>query len=139
MLSCALTSSFRESGIVSPLSNPVVAVRTSGLAFDVPVGIYNPSTETVHQLVEVKAVRALINLASSRFDENFRRMNALQQSIEQLGYRLSARVESKEERAARKRQAGLEKQKQLQQQLSGQSDPNQQTSDFLYDHDIMGN
>ncbi|KAF3918053.1 hypothetical protein ABW21_db0205306 [Orbilia brochopaga] len=111
LLVCATASSFRESGIVNPLRNPVVAIRTTGLAFDAPIGVFNSATGTIDRLVEPSALRTLAKLANDRLQENFRRIATLHAKLMSALTTPTMDVESKEERAKRKRSEGLERQK----------------------------
>ncbi|KAK6533258.1 hypothetical protein TWF694_002211 [Orbilia ellipsospora] len=112
LVTCAITSSYRESGIVSPLKNPVVAIRTTGLAFDTPIGIYEASNNIVRRLVEPLALKTLVKLANDRFRENFKRMQFLNTQLSSawaIPAVAEPSIESKSARAMRKRVEGLKK------------------------------
>ncbi|KAJ6262108.1 tRNA wybutosine-synthesizing protein [Drechslerella dactyloides] len=111
LLISATASSFRESGIVNPLKTPVVAIRTTGLAFDAPIGVFDPATGTITRLAEPPALRTLVRLANDRFQENFRRIESLRAHVVSTLAAPTATTESKQERANRKRLEGLERQK----------------------------
>ncbi|KAF3911210.1 hypothetical protein ABW20_dc0100504 [Dactylellina cionopaga] len=111
VLTCAITSSFRESGIVSPLKNPVVAIRTTGLAFDAPIGIYDSSNGVIKRFIEPPGLRTLARLANARFKENFGRISSFSMQLMSTAAVPETREESRQTRADRKRREGLEKKK----------------------------
>ncbi|KAF3905165.1 hypothetical protein AA313_de0202519 [Arthrobotrys entomopaga] len=116
LVTCAITSSYRESGIVKPLKNPVVAIRTTGLAFDAPIGIYDSSNNNVRRLVEPLALKTLVRLANDRFRENFKRIQFLSTQLSSawpVPAVAKQGMESKSARATRKRLEGLTKQKEM--------------------------
>ncbi|KAK6350356.1 hypothetical protein TWF696_006588 [Orbilia brochopaga] len=130
LLVCATAGSFRESGIVNPLRNPVVAIRTTGLAFDAPIGLYDSATGTINRFIEPPALRNLVRLANDRFQENFRRIAALYAHIDRIFATPAIDVESKQERAKRKRLEGLARQKE---KLISKEKPSVQSQDPLGD------
>ncbi|KAK6348757.1 hypothetical protein TWF730_009529 [Orbilia blumenaviensis] len=113
LLTCAISSSFRESGIVSPLKNPVVAVRTMGLAFDAPIGIYDPERNIIQRFMEPSGLRLLMQLTNDRFRENSKRIDSLHKHLLSAMEVTDTPLESKQLRAARKRTEGIDKGRQI--------------------------
>ncbi|KAK6526670.1 hypothetical protein TWF281_009874 [Arthrobotrys megalospora] len=109
LLTCAISSSFRESGIVSPLKNPVVAIRTTGLAFDAPIGIYDPERNIIQRLIEPSGLRVLGRLTNDRFRENSRRIDSLYKYLLPAMEAPETSLESKQMRARRKRAEGIDR------------------------------
>ncbi|KAK6508067.1 hypothetical protein TWF506_010175 [Arthrobotrys conoides] len=109
LLTCAISSSFRESGIVSPLKNPIVAIRTMGLAFDAPVGIYDPEKNVIQRLVDPAGLRLLARLTEDRFRENSRRIDSLYRNLLSVMEAPETLLESKQTRAFRKKAEGIDK------------------------------
>ncbi|RVD86690.1 uncharacterized protein DFL_004953 [Arthrobotrys flagrans] len=109
LLTCAISSSFRESGIMSPLKNPVVAIRTMGLAFDAPVGIYDPEKNVIQRFIEPSGLRLLARLTNDRFRENSRRIDSLYKNLLSAMEAAETPLESKQTRALRKKAEGIDK------------------------------
>ncbi|KAK6333585.1 hypothetical protein TWF718_011391 [Orbilia javanica] len=109
LLTCAISSSFRESGIVSPLKNPVVAIRTTGLAFDAPVGIYDPERNVIQRFIEPPGLKLLARLTNGRFRENSKRIDSLYKNLSSALKAPETHLESKQTRAQRKKAEGMDK------------------------------
>ncbi|KAF2454672.1 methyltransferase TYW3-domain-containing protein [Lineolata rhizophorae] len=119
VLSAALSAGFRESGAVSIVPTraketmPTVAVRSSGLMFDAPVGLCAPSG-LVMSIVTEAYLRHLVSIANDRFRVNSERTERFKSalldqfslcSLKELGGR--EKVEDAEARKTRKRAEGL--------------------------------
>ncbi|KAF3078165.1 hypothetical protein TWF569_003343 [Orbilia oligospora] len=113
LLTCAISSSFRESGIVSPLKNPIVAIRTMGLAFDAPVGIYDPEKNVIQRFIDPPGLRVLARLTGDRFRENSRRIDSLYKTLLSAMEAPETPLESKKTRAFRKKAEGMDKGRKL--------------------------
>jgi len=92
------------------LGLPIVAIRSNGLAFDAPIGIFDSKSQMIKSLLETRSLMLLLKLANSRFQENFRRMEALETNFKAFVTSNSQVSETKEARAARKRADGLKRQ-----------------------------
>ena len=122
-LNAALAAGFRESGISGILdskhqpSNPMVAVRSSGLGMDSIIGFRTSDggTDRINPMVSESYLRTLIQVANERFHVNARRMERFRQAfLEQVG-RCSLpdrdAFEPTDVRKERKRKEGLLRQK----------------------------
>ncbi|KAK6511971.1 hypothetical protein TWF481_000869 [Arthrobotrys musiformis] len=109
LLTCAISSSFRESGIVSPLKNPVVAIRTMGLAFDSPVGVYDPERNMIQRFIEPSGLKLLARLTNDRFRENSIRIDSFYRNLLSTMEAPETPLESKQTRALRKKVEGINK------------------------------
>ena len=125
VLSAAINAGFRESGVHSlknlddPLSFPMVAVRTSGLALSSVIGYATGGGEfpDVGQgLVDENTMRILIELANNRFEANSERVKRFDENLFQ---RIVSEAISNPEwedpkaRQERKRAEGLKQQERL--------------------------
>ncbi|EMR10397.1 hypothetical protein PNEG_01112 [Pneumocystis murina B123] len=78
----ALSSSFRESGLILSKNNIIIAIRSS-IGFSCPIGYLKKEqdVEFVQLLVDEKYLYLLIDMANKRFKENERRRDMLYRSI----------------------------------------------------------
>ena len=110
----ALSSGFRESGIMSTKSPPMLAVRTNGLSFDSIIGYWNPETQDVFYTVDDDYLCSLIDISNMRFRENDRRREHFLVGIEKALQRGDKSTKSNWEpadvRKERLRAEGLAKQ-----------------------------
>ncbi|KAG5356153.1 tRNA wybutosine-synthesizing protein 3 [Yarrowia sp. B02] len=104
LYSTAMGCGFRESGIGS---NNNVAIRIS-LNIGCPIGY---GEEGLHLLVPTSYLKLLTQQSHTLFTENFRRMDMLHRAIEGMTVKEEAVEETKEQRAIRKREEGLRRQK----------------------------
>ena len=114
VLTAAISAGFRESGVQS-LKNlddtnafPMVAVRSSGLAFESLVGYVEGSSsegggEVVLRVVDTNYLRDLAIIANERFVLNEERIRKFENDM----FRDKDEFEPANERAARKRSEGL--------------------------------
>jgi tRNA wybutosine-synthesizing protein 3 len=129
VLTAALTSGFRESGAINIAStsqgptNPMVAVRSSGLAFDCIIG-YLSSEGAPRSFVSESHLRTLVEIANDRFQTNSQRIERFRASIRSQNWRRSdgddvlkdGHHAQSRQRRERKRAEGLMKQKQARDQ-----------------------
>lgn len=73
LLNVALSCGFRESGIMSTKSPPMLAVRTNGLSFDSIIGFWDNQRNQIRYTVDEDYLRNLIDISNMRFKENDRR------------------------------------------------------------------
>lgn len=120
ILTAAINAGFRESGVQS-LKNlddansfPMVAVRSSGLAFESLVGYVDDSRdeEKVQRIVDNGALELLATVANDRFVVNRERISRFEEELFRDPGRLNHN-ERPEDRAVRKRAQGLERQAEL--------------------------
>lgn len=108
LYTCAMNCGFRESGIGS---NYNVAIRIS-IKLDIPIGYENDQEELV-SFVSEEYLDYVTKLSIERFQENFKKLNQLYNSVEIL-IKSSGKdkvvKESKEERRQRKIREGLQRQ-----------------------------
>lgn len=104
----AMGCGFRESGIGSHNN---VAIRTS-IKLDVPIGYLGENDELVC-FVTPEYLDLITTLSDNRFQENFKKMRAIERAIEGMEVKEQVKVETKEERRERKRLEGLARQQQL--------------------------
>ena len=115
ILSAAINAGFRESGVQS-LKNiheansfPMVAVRTSGLAFESLIGYVvrdEKDKEEIRSLVTEEYLGLLVEIANERFVTNAMRIRRFEEEL--FGRRTSASSwEDTESRKARKKAEGL--------------------------------
>ena len=122
ILAAAINSGFRESGVQS-LKNlddvnafPMVAVRTSGLAFESLIGCSQPdsdSGERLKPLVSEDYLRMLLRIGNERFVTNRERIARFEDELF-AGKQRDSQWENAEMRRERKRNAGLAQQAALQ-------------------------
>lgn len=121
VLAAAINAGFRESGVQS-LKNlndanafPMVAVRTSGLAFESLIGFTERSgqVEIVQSLVSEDYLGILVDIANERFGANTERIKRFEQELFCQSSK-SVVWEDAESRKARKRAEGLARQAILQ-------------------------
>lgn len=123
-----MSLSMDQDGTVTPM----VAVRSTGLAFDTVVGYQNANEEIV-SIVSEAHLKLMVDVAHERFKVNSERIQrfraALLSSYDSTkaldGRKPKAEWEDKAARQARKREEGLMKQRVLQQikQSSESADP----------------
>lgn len=102
LYSTAMGCGFRESGIGS---NNIVGIRIS-IKVDAPIGYLKD--DKLVSIVPKSYLELITKLSLDRFDENFRKMESLKKSIEQMGKAKKPEVvESKEERRIRKMKEGM--------------------------------
>ena len=129
VLTAAINAGFRESGVQSlknlddPQAFPMVAIRSSGLAFESVVGAstfeaeerYNDD-EDVNSLVTEEYLELLLKLANERFKANSERMKRFEDELFGKQIRKETPWEDGETRRERKRAEGLRKQNSLREQ-----------------------
>lgn len=106
LYSTAMACGFRESGIGS---NNIVGIRIS-IKLDIPIGCLDDTSNKLVAFVSESYLQLITRLSMDRFDENFKKMAALQRAIESMGpVKPHQPQESKEERRLRKMNEGLER------------------------------
>ena len=133
ILAAAINAGFRESGVQSlknlddPLKAfPMVAVRTSGLAFESLIGYATEDTymdearEGIHSLVNKDYLEMLLEVASERFQANKHRMQRFEAEIVRTEQSKPAEWETHQSRQARKKADGLARQHALKNESSGE-------------------
>lgn len=114
VLSAALEAGFRESGAVGLKSSgdsaptPMVAVRSTGLAFDAIIG-YQDNNGINTSMVDEAYLRALVSVANDRFHVNAERIERFRSAL--LGRPHALEREDVEARRQRKRDDGLRRQR----------------------------
>jgi tRNA wybutosine-synthesizing protein 3 len=107
ILAAAINSGFRESGVQS-LRNlddasalPILAVRTTGLAFSSVIGIVDDSQGQgkARGLVTETYLRLLVRLANDRFVANARRVERFKGELKRI---INGEVDSREDELKRK-------------------------------------
>jgi tRNA wybutosine-synthesizing protein 3 len=96
VLSAALQAGFRESGAINLMSNPdgetnpMVAVRSTGLAFDSIIGHLHDSTDHTPEIPPIfssvgeQYLRSLVEIGNVRFQENARRIKRFVEALDIL-------------------------------------------------------
>lgn len=124
-LNAALAAGFRESGISGildskgQLSNPMVAVRSSGLAMDSIIGFQAAldGIDRICAMVSESYLRTLVQVANERFKVNLHRVDRFRQAfMEQVGHHslnVASVFEPADVRKERKRREGLIRQQAL--------------------------
>lgn len=127
ILAAAINAGFRESGVQSlknlddPLNAfPMVAVRTSGLAFESLIGyaveaetqVAGADEEGIQCLVDQDHLRLLLDIANERFQANEQRMHRFEAEVFKNDQKESA-WEEPNVRQARKRAEGLMRRNEL--------------------------
>lgn len=126
LLSAAINSGFRESGIQSlknlddPKASPMVAVRTAGLGLQAIVASVVEGDEErpshLRQLVTKEYVTMLLRIANERFQANKQRIEKFRTGLKEVMALESEKAqhnkewERREARRDRKRQEGLKAQ-----------------------------
>jgi tRNA wybutosine-synthesizing protein 3 len=101
---------------------PMVAVRSTGLAFDTVIG-YQTDTEEIVSIVTEAHLKLMVAIANERFKVNSERIQRFRTALLSShkstktgnGHKSNAEWEDKAARQARKREEGLMKQRILQQ------------------------
>jgi tRNA wybutosine-synthesizing protein 3 len=132
VLTAALRAGFRESGAINITSNsdgettPIVAVRSTGLAFDSIVGyLHNstdhaPETPPIFSSVGEPYLQSLVEIGNMRFQDNARRIERFSAALDMIHQpdvtmRPKGREwEDADTRRERKRAEGLKKRLALQ-------------------------
>ena len=116
VLSAAINAGFRESGVQS-LKNlndissfPMVAIRSSGLAFASLVGFINEGSGAVQSLVNEGYLKIILNIANERFEANADRIQRFKSNLLQKTEVEKPVWETKNVRRERKKAQGLEQQ-----------------------------
>jgi tRNA wybutosine-synthesizing protein 3 len=135
VLTAALSAGFRESGAVSlgvaksGDINPIVAVRSAGYSLDAIIGHQNEQGDNI-ALVDENYLRTLVNIANERFNINNERIARFRTELLQQYTRpqtntsksgSNASWEDAEVRRQRKREEGLARQRQSQNNKSNMS------------------
>jgi len=115
LLHVATSSGYRESGIsVSGLQSPaekiLLAIRTTAIRVDVPLGIRDPETPRIRLFgVTDEFLLSVLDIVNDKFMENDARKVKLVQKFRQMCIEEQSRrnVETKDERRKRKRAEGL--------------------------------
>ena len=97
----------------TPQEKILVAIRTSAIRLDIPLGSFDVDNQTVRPFGLAKVYLAnLLRMVNEKFCENERRKHALFTSLENAFEKPKCSTpETKEERRARKRAEGLSLQK----------------------------
>lgn len=126
ILAAAINAGFRESGVQSlknlndPNVFPMVAVRTSGLAFESLIGFLmesGPSEESqgiIHSLVSEEYLGILLKIANERFQTNTKRMKRFKNALFSERDKPSPKWEDTMTRQTRMKEEGLTRQQALQ-------------------------
>jgi tRNA wybutosine-synthesizing protein 3 len=142
VLSAASSAGFRESGAMSLSTNqdgsvtPMVAVRSTGLAFDTVIGYQNPGEEIISIVTEAH-LKLMLDIAHERFKVNTERIQRFRTGLlssqrtakSANGRKTFGEWEDKDTRQARKREEGLIKQRILQ-QMKNEDENEQADSNF---------
>ncbi|KAI5810006.1 methyltransferase TYW3-domain-containing protein [Peziza echinospora] len=112
ILKIALSSGFRESGIMNASIPPTVAIRSTGLALDSIIGFVDPKTSQPQKNVDDAYLNTLVQVSQMRFKENERRRILLYKRLEegfgkQLGLENKPDWEDKMVRHERLKREGL--------------------------------
>lgn len=98
-------------------SFPMLAIRCNGLAMDSIIGVMDDENRVMRPLVDNNYLKALMSVASLRFQDNERRIALFTKGIEHglFGLRQGQATpkEGKKERQIRKREEGLKRQRDL--------------------------
>ena len=121
ILKMALSSGFRESGIMNASTPPTLAIRTTGLAFDCIIGHYNARTQNLCQMVDERYINMLFTIANTRFKENERRRELFSRAMDSL-LNTGSVWEAKETRKQRMRIEGLMKRAKLKENMLKSND-----------------
>ncbi|TGZ84145.1 hypothetical protein EX30DRAFT_393667 [Ascodesmis nigricans] len=123
LLSTALSSSFRESGILNSTSFPMLAIRTQSLTLDCIIGVYDDAANSIRALVDRSYVEMLMRIGNDRMAKNQKKMQRLQQEIAAVMENGDAgkgkknpEWEDAEVRKRRLREEGLKKQEEIRRQ-----------------------
>lgn len=114
---------------------PIVAVRTQGLAFDSIIA-YEDSQGTIQPMVSEEYLRALIQIANSRFMVNAERKERFRRALLRLDEDVDKVVvdwEPADVRRERKRAEGLRKREQIQRGGSRQGPNSDEADDIISD------
>jgi tRNA wybutosine-synthesizing protein 3 len=106
----AMNCGFRESGINV---HNIVAIKIS-MKLDIPIGYYNEKEDRINLFVDQNYLEIVTKGSLSRFNENERKLTQLHSAVGEIG--VIERPETKEERRERMKRAGLERQKQAQEE-----------------------
>lgn len=120
----AMQAGFRESGISGTLdnknrpSNPMVAVRTTGLALDSIIG-FKDATGSIRPMVSEPYLRTVLELANERFKLNEQRKSRFTDAFNDHAFQvadpfngMTAGMLTKKGRKAKKRERSVERRKQ---------------------------
>lgn len=121
ILKVALSSGFRESGIMNASTPPTLAIRSTGLAFDCIIGHYNTQTQNLCQMVDERYISVLSAIANTRFKENERRRELFSRAMYPL-LNTGPEWEAKETRKQRMRMEGLMKSAELRENMLKSND-----------------
>ena len=133
VLAAAINAGFRESGVQSlknlddPLNAfPMVAVRTSGLAFESLIGYAVEDTHIdeakgdIHSLVSEDYLGMLLEVANERFQANKQRMHRFEMGLFRTEQSKPTEWETHQSRQARKRADGLARRHALKSESRGE-------------------
>lgn len=136
-----MSAGFRESGIHSVTGgdpNPVVAIRTMGLAFSSIIGYAAPSGE-IKPMVPETYLRTLVQIANERFAVNTERTERFRRALLGLDVKPKEGADGKWEpadaRKERKRAEGLRRKQELEMRRKAE-DVNQAECD-QDDHSLL--
>ena len=123
ILSAAINAGFRESGVQSlknlddPISFPMIAVRSSGLALSSLIGFsngYRDGTESIQSMVDDNHLRILLELGNARFKANAERIRRFEESLFETRLFQDSGWEDAKARQERKRAEGLKEKARIQ-------------------------
>ena len=154
ILAAAINAGFRESGIQSlknledPNAFPMLAIRTTGLAFESLIGVLPSRTqdprdgeeveERVTRIVSEACLGLLLSIANERFKINVERTQRFEQDLFKREGGLRQAWEDSRSRHERKRAEGLERQQILRQAQTTQEQGGYSASDVDEDIDSAG-
>ena len=133
LLRIATASGYRESGItISAVATPqekiLVAIRTTAIRLDIPLGAYDEQLRRLNLFgLGVEYLRSLLKFVNVKFQENESRKGNLFKTLQHsFRHTISQRTpETKEERRTRKREEGIKLQKRKNQMQTANYDQNQ--------------
>ena len=141
ILAAAINAGFRESGVQS-LKNleeidsfPMVAVRTSGIAFESLIGYVeecDDGEELARLLVSEEYLRLLIQIGNERFVTNRERTRRFKEGIFEIRHRGSD-WESAEVRREKRKASGLARQAAAQRGLDSQGENHSDGDTDIFD------
>lgn len=112
LLAIAASCGYRNSGISLSNAKQIVQIRCT-LKLDTPIGFMDVAKNEIKCHISLEYLQWLIRVCNDKFEENTSRMDLLHRSLQKAfdEERDYVQIESKEERRERKRAAGLEKQR----------------------------
>ncbi|CAG8461758.1 uncharacterized protein OCT59_029760 [Rhizophagus irregularis] len=124
LLTSAIDTGYRESGLLTTAKRHMVVIRSS-LKLDTPIARLDSTNHKLYLFVDLSYLYLLVTLSNQKFDENSRRMKELYKKLEDHLFtgigsgedgitkctkEIGKTWENKEERRERKRREGLARQ-----------------------------